>query len=55
MSKKENKNTEPAFKITSTVSIKYVNQLVMAHCLAMTKQLSWKGLTVNRKKNEETY
>lgn len=55
--KKETKNTEPAFKITSMVSIKYVNQLVMAHCdLAMIKKkLSLKGLTVNRKKYEETY
>lgn len=36
MSEKENKNTEPVFKIVSVVSIKYVNQLAMAHCdLAM--------------------
>lgn len=37
--KKGTKHTEPAFKITSMVSIKYVNQLVMAHCdLAMIKK-----------------
>lgn len=39
MSEKKNKNTESVFKITSVVTIKYVNQLAMAHCdLAMPKQ-----------------
>lgn len=38
MSEKENKNTEPVFQITSVATIKYVNQLAMAHCdLAMPK------------------
>jgi len=49
--KKENKNTEPVFKIKSMVSIKYSNHLVMAHCnLTMIKQLSSKELTVHRTK-----
>lgn len=59
MSEKENKNSEPVFKITSVVSIKYVNQLAIAHCdLAMPKyclqgtvnRVKWRNLLIKKKK-----
>lgn len=47
MSEKENKNTEPVFKITSMVSIKYVNQLAGSHCeLATLSSRDWQQSNV---------
>lgn len=50
MSEKENKNSEPIFKITSVVSIKYVNQLAMAHCDPAMPKLFFKGLSTSNVK-----